>query len=596
MRSLLALALIAWSLGFARGAARRLLPEDERDRLTLALTAAGLGLGAITLLPFWLMLAWPGGPAFLFALGGTVLFFLVERAVGSHEPPARQSRPPGTPLPRWELLSLVLVAAIVLVCAGIVFNATYWPFAVGDALALYAPFGKHLYEAAALPVGDRIYEAYPMLVPMAYAFTHWAVGAVNEYVARLVPALMAVGAVGAAGALGRAMKSPRTGLVASGLTALTPVFGRWASTGYADVPAALYVGLMVLFAWRWWQRGDPRALLLSGITAGLAMWTKNSTLAFLPSLVWLVLWQREAHGRTAFGPFKANWRAGGALFGAIAVVAGPWYLRNLLVFDLPVPQTILIFLIERAQHTVSLLAIMLRGDQHFGVSGWLFTAAIIYGLTALFAGDKRKAERWRFLMAFAVPFLGAWFLLASYDSRFLMTVLPVLAVMGALMIDDIHDALAPRLTPRRRHLASLALAVAVAGATLVSLRKTVEHKAVLIRTPWLDGATRHRVQLGGLYDLIVVLNGLPRASRVAGVPSIARYHLDLDRFARIDFAWVMKPPAALVGDYDYVAYRPVDGRPMEWHAAGEPLLSTPDGYRLYATRRDPGRETPEASR
>src|SRR5205085_4275494 len=98
-----------------------------------------------------------------------------------------------------DLLSKALFATIVVNGAAIIFNAVSWPFGVGDALDLYAPFGKHLYETSALPIGDRMYEAYPMLIPMAYAFTHWAAGGTNEYVARLVPALMAVGAVAAAG-------------------------------------------------------------------------------------------------------------------------------------------------------------------------------------------------------------------------------------------------------------------------------------------------------------------------------------------------------------------------------------------------------------
>jgi hypothetical protein len=479
-----------------------------------------------------------------------------------------------------------MTIAIASCSLGILFNAVSWPFHEGDALALYAPFGKALYETRVLPVGDRMYEAYPMLVPMAYALTHWAAGGTNEYLARLVPALMSVGAIAATGVLGRSMASPRAGLMSATLVALTPSFGRWASTGYTDAPAALYVGLLAAFAWHWWIDGDRRALVLAGASTGLAMWTRNSTLAFLPALACLVAARHYVSYRR--GAFRGAPAALDclAVLAPIAIFAAPWYLRNLWLFGFMVPPTIWT---DRASHTGESLAIMLRSDQAFGLSGWLFTLAIPYGIIRCATRGDSPHDRWYVLVTLFMPFFAAWWWLASYESRFLVTVIPLLAVMAGLMLDDLIDVMKPRLSPRRRRWVAAGAAVIMVIATIISLRKTVEHKAVLIRNPLLTDAERHRVQLGGLYEVIETLNELPDGSRLGGVPSIARYHLHLSRFASVDLVPQLQPPDSLADRFDFVVYRHADGRPLTWTARTRPLLRTSDGYAVYATVDSRGR-------
>jgi 4-amino-4-deoxy-L-arabinose transferase-like glycosyltransferase len=574
MRSALAVACVAWSLTFARGLARRLLPPGGRDATTLAVATAGFGAGLVTLLVFWGLIVWPGGPVIPLSVAATFLLWTGAATIGRPARPHVRRDERGSALSPMER---VLVSAIVLCCTAIVFNAVYWPFEIGDALALYAPFGRHIYETATLPSGDRLHEAYPMLVPIAYALTHWAAGSVNEYVARLVPALMAIAAVAAGGVLARAMGSRATGLLAAALIALTPVFGRWASTGYTDVPAALYVGLTGIFIWQWWESGASRPLLLAGLSAGLAMWTKNSTLTLLPSLLALVLSRRLF--RPVTGHAWISWQDLAAVLAPICAVAGPWYLRNLLVFGFFVPPTIFV---DSARHTPAALTLMLQRDQHFGLSGWIFTGAVVYGVGCLLRRGRR-ADGWYVLLALLTPFAAAWWWLASYESRFLVTMIPVFGAMGALMLMDLGRLLVARSRPPILRLASAVAIVVVVAGTAAALRKTIEHKTVLVRTPWLGDAERHRVRVGGLYDLAVALNRVPEGSRVAGVPSMARYYLDRRRFAKIEFAPRREPPGALASEYDYVVYRELPDLPV-LTGSSLPMLRTDDGYLLYATR------------
>jgi hypothetical protein len=557
----------------AAGITRRLLAPVVRDPLTVAVAGAGFGLGLVTLVILWGLILTPGGPVFAIALAATLL--LAMAGVASPAAAPATSPRPGILPAGLRLLRAVLLAGIALCCTAILTNAVLWPFEVGDALALYGPFGRHIYETATLPLGDRLHEAYPMLVPIAFAFTHWAGGEANEYVARLVTAAMAVAVVGTGGILAREMGGRVSGWAAAALIAFTPVFGRWASSGYTDVPSALYVGLAAIFVWRWWVSGDVRPLLVAGMSAGLAMWTKNSTLALLPSLVLLVL-TRPFFDSPPARPRPLRDLA--VVLGSAAAVAGPWYLRNVVVFGFAVPPTIFV---DKARHTPAAFATLLQPDHHFGLSGWIVTAAVIHTVACVL-GRRRGAPACYVLLVLLGPFVAAWWWLASYEARFLLAVFPVLAAMGGLMIADLIRSL--RLAPSARAwrpAIALALLV-VAGAAATALRKTIEHKAVLVRTPWLDDAARHRVRVGGLYDLAIALNALPDGSRVAGVPSIIRYYLDTERLATIDVASRRELPRALARDYEFVVYRTPDGAGPA-AGAGQPLFRTGDGYVLYST-------------
>jgi hypothetical protein len=316
--------------------------------------------------------------------------------------------------------------------------------------------------------------------------------------------------------------------------------------------------------------------VFAGVAAGLAMWTKNSTLALLPSLVCLVVTRPYARTGQVFGRWL--WRDLAAVLTPIAVVAGPWYLRNQSVFGFLIPPTIWT---DSARHTPGALAAMLQSDQHFGISGWVFTAGIVYGLARLSRGH-RDAGRWYVLLVFLMPFAAAWWWAASYESRFLVTMLPIVGAMGALMLADAAAVSVDRLPARGLRVASLAALVILSAATLVALRKTVEHKSVLVRTLWPDDAARHRVRVGGLFGLAAALNALPEASRVGGVPAMARLYLDRRRFTTLDFAPRREPPHLLVHDYDYVVYRQRPGEPLLFEAAA-PIFRTADGYLLVAT-------------
>lgn len=575
--------VVALGLGMscAHGWTRWLMPDAGESRLARALTTLGLSAGGVTLAMFWGLALLPGVsigfPAALgiAAIGGTGAW------LAGRTPHTRRSAAP--PLgDRTMIVALTLVSAIVGV--AILFDAAYWPFAPGDALAVYAPLAKGLYESGRLPRGEGLYEAYPMLSPMAYAYGFWAYGGPHEQVARIIAAILGVAAIASAGALASALRGTVTGAGAAALVALTPVFSIWATTGYVDAPAAFYVGLATLHLWRWWRDGDARSAALAGLTVGLAMWTKNAalTLGVTLALAGAVrLWR-------AHPPRGATLRQLAIMGGVTVLTAGPWYVRNLLTFGVIVPDTIWTHLADRGPRALLVMADPVR---RFAPPGWLYTVALAYGLARLVWPRVRAAAddraRWGLCLAVAVPFLAAWWWLASYDARFLLLILPVLAAMAALMLAELAELGGLMSAPgRARRAAWLTIALALLALPL-ALRAAVEHKWVLLAGPFLASETKREMQLGGLPALARAVNQLPAGCRVINVPPMARYYVDARRLdVRFGEPRPPRAPADLAAEADYVAFHLSEEPPAEWARDGRLLLRTRDGYALYRTRGD----------
>ncbi len=577
MQLAVAMVLTGFGAVFAYGWACRLLPRGRRHWPDLALVTLGLSLGGLTLWMFWVAFLLPGrlnlatalaGPA---ALGGFGLWASwrdwTPDTINSATAPWRR------------MLDSVLVCLVSVTSAAILFNSVYWPFSEEDALAIYAPLAKRIYLTGALPVGGRLYEGYPMLLPLAYAYTHWVYGTVNEYLARLIPGLLGAGVLGATAILGREMLSARAGWLAAALLGLTPTFCRWASSGYADVPAAFYFTMSALFAWRWCREARTADVLLAGVMAGLALWTKNSTLTLvvtLPALAALRWWMGRATNReNAARPVR--WRQAALLTGAVLAIAAPWYIRNLVVFDFLLPDTLWT---DRVRHDLTTLVAMARW-RTWAVPGWLFSASIIYGGLSVLRGGK-QAKRWTLLLIYALPFYAAWWWMADYDPRLLMVATPVIAVMAALMLETLAQRLTIRLPAAWGPAGAASVAVALIAMAPFSLRQAVQHKPVVVSRPWASDAEKHRVCLGGLYDLAGAINRLPAGSRIAGIPGMARYHVDSERLAVLPDVNCRVPPELLSVDCDYAVYKFPEGETPEWALDRRWIFRTPDGYWLCA--------------
>jgi hypothetical protein len=265
---------------------------------------------------------------------------------------------------------------------------------------------------------------------------------------------------------------------------------------------ALYLALGVIFALRLWESGSGSDAALAGLCIGLAAWTKNNALvAILSLIVWFawVLLQR-----------RASWRE--LLLGLIAcaAVSAPWYLRNLAEVGALLPDTAWV---DQARRTPGSLLTFVTAPGSFGVPGWAMLAGIGWAVWQIRPITRQKLlkingrQEWRpyngavgtpflasatddedttntghYSLAFLlwiVPFFAAWWLLASYETRFLVSLLPLTCALGG----EACVAGWSRLPQEARRIAAPTLAVVALSLTLYSAYFVVEYKDELLRNP-----------------------------------------------------------------------------------------------------------------
>ncbi|PJF40199.1 MAG: hypothetical protein D6737_12530 [Chloroflexi bacterium] len=378
---------------------------------------------------------------------------------------------------RWSIILLTSIISV-----AILFNAAYWPFSRDDTLGIYDFYGQQMTSDRTLPEltgADSLYRTYPMAIPLTYTFVYLVSGWHNEYLARVIPALLSIGTLPAVYVLGCSLFGKRTGYLSALLLAVTPTFASWASVGYVDLPMAFFYTLSAIFAWRVWQHGDTIDTLLAGLMIGLAAWTKNAALLgiiFLAGwLLWAWLWRRIPFTRGMLGLSLAG------------IVAAPWYVRNLIGAGFIIPSTAWT---QQAQQSFENLFIFITRPQNFSAVGWLILIGIGVGSYHL-ARQRLNAPEYALLLLWSMPFFIAWWLYVSYDPRFLLLFLPILIVLAASWMDQLWEQ-----TPtvwQRRFFVPIALLVLLLVAQVTW--DSVEFKDEILRNPFMDDATKHAIVL-----------------------------------------------------------------------------------------------------
>jgi 4-amino-4-deoxy-L-arabinose transferase-like glycosyltransferase len=441
---------------------------------------------------------------------------------------------PKTPLSTRSLSGWERGAVIViLILAGLIlFNAIYWPFGIADAVTIYATFGKQIAQTGRLPTGT-LYETYPMLVPLMYAFTHQAAGWINEYLAASIPALLSLDIIGVAYLLGTELYNRKVGITAALLIALAPMFTHWASVGYVDLPAGFFYGLAAVFLLRLERTQAWSDALLMGIMSGLAAWTKNSGLLILPTFgLWI--------GYRLVTRQTISVRLYAISVAAFAAVAGPWYARNLILAGVIIPPT---GWISQAQRTLANLFPYIV-DTRYGLVGWVFTLGILWIGWKVVRAEDRAASR--FLLIFFLPFFAIWWALFSYDGRFLLVLTAFVAVIGAYLVQELVQRIPARF--------AMVLAIGVLILSLFAASAAVDFKFDILRHPLMSDAAKHELRLGtDRYQMALYLRTLPTGAHVWTQDLMLPYQAD--GIVMTVGEW---PTAAQLANYEYWVLSPND--------------------------------------
>lgn len=442
MFSPLALILIPAGYLFLWPLVSRLLCGEEgpaggsaASPLQVALTALSLSIGGLAWLLFWIGLL-PGRlltplAALLIVVGGLAPGLALNPAWFAPRRWLAAWRELWQRLTRLDAEALLALAILGSLTVILVYNL-YYPFIDDDTLLRYGPQAQAIYAARRFP---EAVSGYPPLAPLSFVATWFAAGQPNEHLARVFSFVMAGGTLGATYLVGRHLLGRLAGLSAAALVALTPLFVANAAQAYTDIPATFPLILAVFYALRWWDSARFRDAALAGVLLAIALFTKQSALTWLVSLcavplLWLAV-RRDAR-RALLG------LAGIAL--PSLLIAAPWYARNVLLdgWHDVVPVAGLLHVLIRRTGWLGLVP-PLAWPQEFGppLVAWY---ALGWGIGLA----RAAAQGWRslrgsqagppadlILAAAVLPYWLAWWTNFSFDARFLLLVLPLMAVWAA---------------------------------------------------------------------------------------------------------------------------------------------------------------------
>jgi len=287
------------------------------DRLLRASLSAGFGVGISSVI-FFLALGL-GLTHFLLAadflaLAGFIAAFRLRRARPTPSvdlPRAEES----IDLPSW--LRLILTASFWFAMAAAFYSQILrsmvhrqgggWDaFAIWNLHARFLFRGGQRWRDGFSPLIPWSHPDYPLLIPSAIAHFWSALGHESTAVPSVIGGVFTFGTVGLlVSAL--AILRGRTFAMLGGLAlASTPFFIEQGSAQYADVPLSFFfLAVMVLVRLDGQYRADQPPLgssgllVLAGIAAGFAVWTKNEGMLFLGAIVVAQLLV-EARQRTRF--------------------------------------------------------------------------------------------------------------------------------------------------------------------------------------------------------------------------------------------------------------------------------------------------------
>lgn len=208
------------------------------------------------------------------------------------------------------------------------------------------------------------------------------------------------------------------------------------------------------------SKGSRRFLVLSGAFAGAALSTKYTMIAFVPAVAAVGFLAKVRSVRTNGNSVRASVIGGDVLLflAGCAAVYAVWPLRNLVAVGNPV-YPLLAGLFRSPGWSPAQMA-LLSGDAHpmfamlhswKDIAGLLASlsffprtdvtgfgsslgAGLVGGIVFLFR--RKLSQPWAFLRNAVMVFAVLWFL-TSWFSRFLLPVLPLMALFTGVLIDDL---------------------------------------------------------------------------------------------------------------------------------------------------------------
>jgi hypothetical protein len=266
--------------------------DDAPTALLLKLfVGAGLGLGVNSLLYFLYMLLFAGKHFFVYVQLAVLLLALwVELRIRKRH---LQIALPEVRLNVWQIA--LLGCTLVMVAFTILGASEAWvhrPYGTWDAFMIYDRTARFIYRGQAdwmqsfsSEIDPAFHADYPLLLPLEVAQAWDTLGRESQSVPRVLSGIFMLTCAGVFVTGLASLKSAWQALVGLVVFLNTPFFVINGASQTADVPLCFFILSTVVLICLYGSQQKSGLLILAGLTAGLAAWTKNEGDLFVVAIL-----------------------------------------------------------------------------------------------------------------------------------------------------------------------------------------------------------------------------------------------------------------------------------------------------------------------
>ncbi len=270
-----------------------LLWDDEAPTSLLLklFLGTGLGLGITSLLYFLYMLAFAGQHFFIY-IQLAALFLALWLEIQRRRPHLEIGLPKGQLKP-WQIA--LLAGTVVMIAFTVAGAAEAWihrPYGTWDAFMIYDRTARFVYRGQAdwmqafSPEIDPAFHAdYPLLLPLDVAQAWDTLGHESQSVPRVLSGIFMLVCAGILVTGIASLKSIWQALLGLVVLLNTPFFTINGPSQTADVPLCFFILSTVVLICLYAAQEKRGLLVLAGLTAGLAAWTKNEGDLFVVAIL-----------------------------------------------------------------------------------------------------------------------------------------------------------------------------------------------------------------------------------------------------------------------------------------------------------------------
>ena len=233
------------------------------------------------------------------------------------------------------LLSCTAISVIFFFCFyhALLTPIVHWDATVYHAVMSVIMYNDHSFPLIAGPsIGLQMSANFPPLFSALGAYYYVQIGTIEDFFLRAVAPVMGVLTVLATYKIGEILAGKKYGLVSALFLAITPLFFRYSiyATSYSTL--TFFSTVSILFLLLAIIKGDTKYWISCGLFYGFALLTSYIAMYLAPFFIVVLIYyfvKRKNYSRTAI-------KRASALIVSTVIIAGVWYVRNLILLGNPI--------------------------------------------------------------------------------------------------------------------------------------------------------------------------------------------------------------------------------------------------------------------